>query len=118
MSWKSSFASDLYRPRDRAAPRPSNLQPIKLGLRVRTAAPLELDPLEPLLAPAWRLLVHAAGTATGRPRCPRTSSPRQRLTRTDKRPIHVIAKTVGVSHATLYRHLNLSAAELDGGHAA
>ncbi len=41
-----------------------------------------------------------------------------RLTRTDKRPMHAIAKTLGVSHATLYRHLNLSAAELDGGQAA
>ena len=40
------------------------------------------------------------------------------LTRTDKRPMHAIAKTLGVSHATLYRHLNLSAAELDGGQAA
>jgi transposase-like protein len=37
-----------------------------------------------------------------------------RLTPTDKRPMHAIAKTLGVSHATMYRHLNLSAAELDG----
>jgi DNA invertase Pin-like site-specific DNA recombinase len=41
-----------------------------------------------------------------------------RLTPTDKRPMHAIAKTLGVSHATLHRHLNLSAAELDGGQPA
>jgi len=47
--------------------RPAALkQLIKLDLRVRTAAPLELNPLEPLLEPAWRLLVHAAGSAAGR----------------------------------------------------
>ena len=38
-----------------------------------------------------------------------------RLTPTGKRPMHAIAKTLGVSHATMYRHLDLSAAELDGG---
>jgi hypothetical protein len=41
-----------------------------------------------------------------------------RLTRTDKRPMHAIVKTLGVSHARLYRHLNLSAAELDAGQPA
>ena len=38
-----------------------------------------------------------------------------RLMPTDKRPMHATDKTLGVSHATMYRHLNLSAAELDGG---
>ena len=41
-----------------------------------------------------------------------------RLTPTDKRPMHAIAKTLGVSNATIYRHLNLSAAELDRGQPA
>ena len=41
-----------------------------------------------------------------------------RLMRTDKRPMHAIVKTLGVSRATLYRHLTLSSPELDGGQAA
>ena len=32
--------------------------------------------------------------------------------------MHAIDKTLGVSHTTLYRHLNRSAAEHDGGQAA
>lgn len=40
------------------------------------------------------------------------------LMRRDKRPMQAIAKTLGVSRATLYRHLDLSASELDGEQAA
>ncbi len=59
--------------------------------------------------------MHAAGSGGRPPVITEDKLAAARLMPTDKRPMHATDKTLDVSHATMYRHLNLSAAELDGG---